>query len=517
MANRNITMIEITEILYRWRKGISTRKIAESLGTSRNTIREIVTLAEALGLEQGSANETHLLEISRLLTDARSQKKQRGSAQTLIAVYHDEIRQWLAQPYITVRQIQRLLAEPPHHAIASETSLHRYIKRHFDIKPKVTIHLETIPAQQGQVDFGYVGLMLDPVSHKMRKTQAFVMTLSHSRYRFVYFVFRQDTATWIDCHKRAFAFFGGVPETVLLDNLKAGVLKPDIYDPTLNPAYAACARHYGFIADPAKVRTPEHKGKVERSITIVKQQVIAGRDHQDITAANQYAQHWAKHIIANKVTRTTGETPWERFNRDERAKLIPLPATDFECPIWQQAMVGREHHVVFKGSFYSVPAKYVGEEVTVCAKLRIVEIYHHNALIKTHIRASKKGQWVTDIADIPDQQAHYLKNNPEQCKLRAQQLGGGVQQVIDHILSKNSSTNLRKAQGVLRLADKYGQAHLNAACTRALHFNNIKYGTIERILEQDLASIKLLDASVNEDVSYLSEGAFLRAPSEFLH
>jgi len=516
MSRRIISVTEITEILYQWCKGISVRKIAESLGNSRNTIRVVIAQAESLGLKQNNSDKTKLLEVSQLLLEARNMQHTSGSAQKRMAACHDDIKQWLIQKHMTIRQIQRLLAEPPRQVIVSEMSLHRYIKRKFELKPQTVVHLETIPGEQGQVDFGYVGLMLDPITHRKRRTQAFVMTLSHSRYRFVYFVFKQDTATWIDCHKRAFAFFGGVPKTILLDNLKAGVLKPDIYDPTLNPAYAACARHYNFIADPAKVRTPTHKGKVERSILIVKQQVISGRNHQDSAAANQYAQHWARNIIANEVTRTTGETPRQRFTRDEQAKLLPLPATDFECPIWQHVTVSREQHVVFKGSFYSVPTQYVGEAVTVCAKLRIVEIYHQHTLIKTHIRANRKGEWITDVADIPDSARHYLDNNPGRCRQCARTLGESVWQVINAVLSKCSTTNLRKAQAIIRLADPYGADSLDAACRRAIHFNNIKYAAIKSILQQGLQWIALPSA-IKPDLKHLSEGAFLRSPSEFLH
>lgn len=103
------------------------------------------------------------------------------------------------------------------------------------------------------------------------------MTLSYSRHKFVRFVFRQDIDTWLDCHERAFAFFGGVPQRIILDNLKSGVIKPDIYDPTLNRAYADMERHFGFVADPARVRTPKHKGKVERAVPIVRKHLLAGR------------------------------------------------------------------------------------------------------------------------------------------------------------------------------------------------------------------------------------------------
>lgn len=141
---------------------------------------------------------------------------------------------------------------------------------------------------------------------------------------------------------RAFNFFGAVPKTVLLDNLKAGIIKPDIYDPTINRTYAELERYYGFIADPAKVRIARHKGRVERSVSICRQQILAGRTFKDIEEANTRALKWCRHENAHAVTRTTGQTPWEMFEGKEKARMLALPEKEFECPIWQSALVHKD-------------------------------------------------------------------------------------------------------------------------------------------------------------------------------
>src|SRR5690606_36271058 len=106
------------------------------------------------------------------------------------------------------------------------------------------------------------------------------------------FVFTQDQLTWAQIHISAFQFFGGVPARIILDNLKAGVIKPDIYDPTLNETYSELSRFYGFAIDPAKAYKPEHKGKVERSVRIVKEQLIAGKSYSDVSCANIESAKW---------------------------------------------------------------------------------------------------------------------------------------------------------------------------------------------------------------------------------
>jgi hypothetical protein len=509
MARRKIEMIEVSEILYRLNKGMFKRQICRSLGVSRNTIRQIEKQAEGLGFKKGISGDEDIAEISKKIMEARKNKpKNPNGIQMLLSKRHKQIEAWLEQPYMTIIQVMRLLAE--NGQIVSETSLRRYINNNFIKACNSTVHLETKPAKQAQVDYGYVGMMLDPVLNKLRRTYAFIMTLSHSRHRFVYFVFKQDVASWIDCHIRAFNFFGGVPETILLDNLKAGVIKPDIYDPTINRAYAELERHYGFIADPAKVKTPEHKGKVERSVIIVKQQIIAGRDHKDIQAANEYAINWCRNEIAHRITSTTGETPWVRYIRDEKDLLIKLPNKEFECPIWQEGLVHKDHHIVFKGSFYSVPTKYISESVWIKATLRLIEVYHKEKLIKTHIRSKQKGKWITDPKDYPERVNKFLEQTPKACLDVAKAMGDDIYLVIEKVLSKASITNQRKAQAILRLADKYGIDRLNSACKRAIKHDNLKYDCINKILELEL------DKEANPIKKAISNvGAYLRDASEF--
>ncbi|MFA6278466.1 MAG: IS21 family transposase [Pedobacter sp.] len=452
---RKIAVIEIAEILYRWNLGMSKRQISYSLGASRNTVKSIIKSAEDLGLVRGEAANVKIDDVARNITMLR--RDNQGNlkvVQTKLEKWHEQLKIWRSQPNMTVTQMKRLLAEQGE--IVSDTGLRRYIKKFFpEIDKTVTIHLETSPAKQAQVDYGYIGMLLDPVSKRLRKSYAFIMTLAHSRHRFVYFVFKQDVASWIDCHVRAFNFFGGIPETVLLDNLKAGVIKPHIYDPTINRSYAELERHYGFIVDPAKVRKPEHKGKVERTVTIVKQQVIAGREHQDICAANAYVRHWCLEEIAHRIVRTTGEAPWVRYTRDEKPLLLPLPKTEFERAIWQEGFVHKDHNVVFAGSFYSVPTKYIEQTVWLRVTMRTVQIYHNELLIKTHVRASNKGQWLTDPKDYPEYVSEFLEKTPQACLGMAQAMGDSIYKLVDEILQKPSITNQRKAQAVLRLSNKY--------------------------------------------------------------
>lgn len=511
MARRTLFMNEIQEVLYRIQKKISIRSIARSLKISRNTVKRILREAKPLGFDETIGGEK-LEEISLALIE-RKKSLEPGRAQAYLKTQHEQIALWWQMPHMTATQMVRLFEEQGKKV--SERSLGRYIKKHFPSPVATTVHLETKPGKQGQVDFAYVGMMKDQKG-KLRKAYAFIMTLSHSRYRFVRFVFRQDVRTWIDCHIRAFHFFGGVPETIVLDNLKAGITLPDFYDPVSNRTYGELERHYSFIVDPAKIRTPQHKGKVERSVTIARQQILAGRTFKDIEEANEYALHWCRHEISQRITTTTGEKPYDLFIREEKPSLKPLPKEDYECPQWQSAKVHRDQHIVFEGSFYSLPTVYVGQDVWIRAGERILEIFHEEKRIKSHIRTREKGKWITDKKDYPFSKNQFLEKDKSYCLKEADRIGPSTYEMIEEVLTRESLTTQRKAQAILRLEESYGSERLESCCKRALSFNTMSYKSLKGILCQGLDQPKQEeDKGKGIGSRILEKGSYLRNLSEF--
>lgn len=506
-------MREVEEVVYRWTQGISEREIHRSLGLSRNTIKKMLKQAKEAGCKQGMEEQALQEKMASLFSLRKNPLQEGGLMQAYLGQQHEQIEAWREMPHMTVNQMVRLFAEQG--KTVSETSLRRYLKCHFPSPPVTTVHLEVLPGSQAQVDFGYAGLMKDPQSGKLRKAQAFIMTLSYSRHRFVRFVFKEDVKTWIDCHIRAFHFFGGVVETVILDNLKAGVTQADFYDPVLNRAYGELERHYGFIADPAKVRTPQHKGKVERSVSIVRQQVLAGRCFKDIEEANVYALQWCLNEIAHRLTRTTGQTPWERFIQAERASLKPLPDQDYECPVWQGAKIPKDQHAVFEGSFYSVPSQYVGQTVWIRASPRIVDIFYNETRIKTHVRASGKGQWMTDKVDYPEKARAFLEKDKVACLAEAEEIGPHTHALLSEVLTQHTLTHQRKAQAILRLAKQYSPPRLEAACKRAILFGNLRYQCLKRILAQGLDGKRRGEEEISVSLLSLTESSYLHPATAF--
>ncbi|WP_183734085.1 Mu transposase domain-containing protein, partial [Desulfurispira natronophila] len=298
------------------------------------------------------------------------------------------------------------------------------------------------------------------------------------------FVHSQDVATWIDCHKRAFEFFGGVPRTVMVDNLKSGVVKADIYDPVINRAYAECERHYQFVVDPNKVRTPQHKGKVERIMPVIRQQLLAGRCFDDVPHLNESALAWC-HDVAQRVHGTTRRTPQELFAH-EQPKLHCLPMDPFDLPIWAQHKVHPDCHIVFGRSYYSVPSRYVKQKVWVRGGIDKVQIFHNEELIKVHPRAKESGQWFTDNSDYPEDKQHFLYSYPKNCQHKARRAGPHVQKLIEDVLAPGGLVHLRKAQSILKLAEKHGAKKLNQVCEYVLQHSAPHYRGIKSLLENGI-------------------------------
>jgi len=505
MARRAITMMELVETVYQWHSGQSIRKVSKSLGISRNTVKRYIRLANAAGIvrDKGLPEREELVRILSSQGEGGCLINRSAPAQALLAPHHQSMEVWLKDKDITAKQMWRLLSEEQEVKVGY-TTVKRYLRENFSWgRKEVTFRLETPAGLQAQVDFGYAGLMQDPLTGRRRKAWAFIMVLSYSRHRFVRFVFEQKGPTWIDCHGRGFEFFKGVPETIVLDNLKSGVIKPDIYDPTLNRAYAECERHYGFVADPAKVRMAKHKGKVERQVRVVRQQVLAGREFSDIDEANRFALKWCREGIGMEVNGTTQRRPYELFRETEQAALKRLPEERFECPVWNECTVHPDHYLIFEKSFYSMPSRFIGQKVWVRGDDRTIRVFDQDRLVKTHPKAPSPGFRRTDESDLPPDKLAYLMPAPSKCRQQAADLGENVHRLVDLLLKEHTIKNLRKVQGILRLGVKYGGGRLDAACERSLAFGNLKLKSIKKILEKGLDDLD--PAWADDPVAAMSE------------
>jgi transposase len=404
--------------------------------------------------------------------------------QSAVEPFRPQVLAW-AQQGVEGQAIWQLLVER-HGFPGSYSAVKRFLRRLAAATPAATVRVETAPGEEAQVDFGAAGLLWDPVLGRLRRAWAFVMLLSCSRHQYVEFVFDQSVATWLRLHRAAFEWFRGVPRRIVLDNLKAAIVRAALYDPEIQRAYRECAEHYGFLIAPCRPAAPEHKGKVEQGgVHYVKRNCLAGRAFRDLAEANAHAQRWCLEVAGRRVHGTTKQVPLEVFTHVEQAALLPLPATPFELVDWKQVKLHPDCHVVFAGAYYSAPARLVGQRLWVRATALEVQVFHHHALVATHRRA-QPGQRRTLRDHLPPDKVHFLLQTPAWCREQAGEVGPACAQFIAALLGERPLDRLRGAQGVLRLARRYGARRLEAACARAAAAEEYRYHTVKAILARGL-------------------------------
>jgi transposase len=364
----------------------------------------------------------------------------------------------------------------------SYSSLQRYAAKSITQKDGPVFRIETKAGEIAQVDFGSIGKIYDELTQTMVKAYVFVMVLGYSRDAYYEIVKSQDINTWCSCHVHAFEHFGGVPHIIIPDNLKSAIIKAAYMDPIANRSYADCAQHYGFQIDPCLPGTPEHKGKVESGVKYVKRNFLPLREFKNIADANKQLQEWNEETARKRIHGTTRRMPQELFEQHEKQALHPLTSERFEISVWKTLKVYRDIHIQCDKAYYSVPHQLRGEYVEVRKTASQVAVFHQNELVATHIPA-KIGARRTNMDHYPPDSGRYMRQDTDYCLHTAQQIGAAVYTVVHTLLRKEAIRNLRSAQNIIRLKNKYGSSRLEAACARSSSYGNYTYRSIKQILE----------------------------------
>lgn len=504
-------MRDIAEILEHWQAGRSFRAMAKSLGASRPTLRKYVHIAQSHGYRPGQSPpaqgwKAFLQEVAPEVFDTVAQSRVFAELRS-----HRVCIEKMLTDTSLLTAWQRLRDEQG--LTASYSSFRRYVQKHLPgllERPHITVRREDPPpGEEAQIDFGYLGLWDDPASGQRCRLWAFVMVLSHSRHMFACAVRRLDQRSWLESHVAAFEFWGGAPCRLVSDNLKPGVLKPDLYDPRLNRGYEELAHHYGVLIDPARAGKPKDKPKVERMVPYIRASFWAGRDFSSFEQINEDLAQWCLKVAGQRIHGTTRQRPAEVFRGEERAALRPLPPDPFEIATWGKAKVGWDCYFYAAGAGYTMPYAYAGREVTVRLTTRLVQAYAGYDLVKTHLRVPK-GRRATDWEDFPPEKAAFFRRTPDWCRQQAAQIGEEVKKTVESLLADHLLYHLRQTHGILRLSEKYGASRLDAACGRANAFGDPSYRTVKTILE------KGLDQETGLAPPPVSAGAFLRGPQQLM-
>ena len=353
-------------------------------------------------------------------------------------------------------------------------------------EPEQFDRLEFLPGEEAQVDYGEGALTLYPTSSRYRRPRLFVMTLRYSRRSFRRVVWKSSSETWARLHEEAFRYFGGCPQYVVLDNLKEGVIKPDIFEPELNRVYAAMLAHYGVVADPARIRDPNRKGTVESAIQHTQATALKGRRFELIEAQNAYLAHWEENWAAKRIHGRAKRQVEEMF-QEERRHLRPLPIEGFRYFTEGSRTVLDDTTVQVDGAWYAARPAPIGSVVLVRLYAHEIEIRDLKtlALIRRHSRATHPGE-----VNLPDAERVFNPSRQtRQILARAEAIGARTQELCRQLFDRRGREGQKSMWGIVGLASRYPAWLLEQACATALARQTASYQAVRAIADQLFAQV----------------------------
>jgi len=470
----NVLKIMTVEAIQSLRSaGLSCREIARHLGIHRETVsRHLRRVAEAVS-KPASAPICPARTAEALAGFGAPTGSEPDESGASIGP-QSQASPWLAwlleqwEQGLSAKRIhQDLLVKHPAAAAVSYDSVRRLLKKHGATAPVPFRRMESPPGFEAQVDFGTGAPVVGPDGRR-RRTHVLRVVLSHSRRGYSEAVFTQSTADFIRCLENTFEHFGGVPRTIVIDNLKAGVLKADWFDPELNPRLADFCRHYGTIVLHTKPGTPRHKGKVERGVAYVQENALKKRTFTSLAEENQFLQEWERSTADRRIHGTTKKQVLAHFNEAERAALLPLPASRFENFHEAKRKVSRDGHVEVAKAFYSVPPEYLGREVWVRWNGRTVQVFNDRMQkIAIHARHDH-GRFSTDARPLDPTKINSLERGIAYLLGKVRAVGPHTHAWAEAVVAARGIEGHRVVQGLLSLTTKHTCEELERACETAL-------------------------------------------------
>ena len=360
-------------------------------------------------------------------------------------------------------------------------SVKRFVRKLAGGTPKQACAvIETAPGEEAQVDYGTGPMVRDPQSGKYRRMRLFVLTLGYSRKSVRLLVFHSSTQIWAELHEQAFRRLGGCTRVVVLDNLGEGVLKPDIYDPTINPVYADMLRHYGVVAMPCRVADPDRKGKVESGVGHAQKTPLKGMRFESQQEAQSYLDQWESNWADTRIHGTTKRQVAAMF-AEERPALLPLPVEPFRYYQYGERTVHLDGCVEVEAAYYGAPPGWIGRRVSVQWDIRHVRLLNPSTgqLLREHLRQARGGHRIQE-QDRPK----HTPLSTQQLLCRADQAGEQIGALCHSMHREHGQAAVRRILGMLSLAKKYGVASVDEACGAALEMGSGEYRFVRRYLER---------------------------------
>ena len=488
MANRVKMAIQEAIADYS-RLGWSRRRIARTLGINRETVGRYLAGPKPAILPTGVEGSNPAI----LPTGAGDAKPAilpagRPGRISQCAPFKDSIEQALEKGLSAQRIYQDLILDSAFQG--RYDAVKRYVRRLKGTAPERFFRLECQPGEEAQVDFGR-GAPIRTADGKLKKTWVFRIVLSYSRKAYSEVVLRQTTEAFIRALENAFRYFGGVPATVIIDNLRAAVKKPDWCEPELNAKMREFARHYGTVILPTRPYTPEHKGKIENGIGYVKDNALKGRIFNSLAEENQYLLQWEERVADQRIHGTTRQQVAARFEQ-EKPSLQPLPSSIFPCFQEGRRSVHRDSFVEVEKAYYEVPEEYIRRDVWVRWDGRTVRVFNARwEQVAVHAQA-EKGRF--SYSDQTTSRGRLLGMERSSAWLvkKAIKIGPQCGAWAGATLAHRGVEAIRPLYGLVALVRDYRVSQVEAACGTALSESRFYLKDIKALLDTPPAEQEMM-------------------------
>jgi transposase len=485
MPRPRLPMRKIRDVLRLSAAGMSKRKIAVSLGVSATAAGECIRRARRAGLTwplpDGLSDEA--LERQLFPPPAVAAKDRRPRPDW--AAIHRELR----RPGVTLQLLweEHRAVHPDGYGISRYCELYRA----WEARLSPTMRQSHVAGERMFVDYAGTTLaVIDGLTGEVMTAQLFVAVLGASSLTYAEATWAQGLSDWIGSHTRTFAFTGGVPATVVCDNLRSGITRACFYEPAVNRTYAEMAAHYGTTILPARPYRPRDKAKAEVGVQVATRFIIAklrNRQFFSLTALNAAIAELVMQIN-DRMSRHLGASRRALFEELERSALKPLPAEPYVFAEWKECRVGLDYHVEIEKHYYSVPHQLLRETVWARITARTIEVLHRGQRVAAHVRSSSNRKHTTVREHMPSSHRRYADWTPERLRRQAGEIGRHASALVEIILQERThpEQGFRACVGILRLAKSYGRERLEAACSRALEIGARSYSSVNSILKNNL-------------------------------
>lgn len=479
-------MRKIREVLrLKFEHRLSERKIASSCNISRSTVSDYLGRFAISGLPWPLPDNLNEADLEQRLFPVDSQRTRHPQTTPDWSAVHQELR----RPGMTLMLLwqEYKTNHPDGYQYSWFSDLYREWRSHLD----VTMRQNHIAGDKLFIDYaGQTVPVVNQYTGEAQQAQIFIATLGASSYTYAEATWSQSLPNWIGSHVRTFDYLGGVPNSLVPDNLKSGVKSPHRYEPVINPTYQDLAEHYCVAVVPARVRKPQDKSKVESAVQVVEHWILARlRDRTFFSLAElneAIAQLLEK--LNNKNFQKLPGSRRSMFESLDKPALKPLPEQRYQYAEWKEVRVHMDYHVEIDKHYYSVPYQLVKKQLTVRITDQAIECLYKGQRVASHQRSHLKGRHSTQASHMPEKHRKYAEWTPERLQNWAAQTGPETEAVIRKILStrRYPEQSFRSCLGIIRLGKSYGGDRLENACRRALYADTCSYKSIESILKHNL-------------------------------